>query len=94
MRERGSETFGTEEMNTEEVILFAQSAKSNGSETEVIFKDIQMIDKMLAGTKLIRVLSPAMSFTKTGRMRKNVNLSSFYDQIIEERIKEDQQEKP
>ena len=51
-KEKGSELFQTEIMNTEEATIYCLAAKDNGHEMEVILTDLHMVDDMLHAKRL------------------------------------------
>ncbi len=82
----GSETFGTSTVRTDEYILLAIAMKENGqTDASEIAKDIEMIDDMLSMAR-IACLSKAISKTKSGIFRKDVQYSAFLENRIQARI--------
>lgn len=77
----GSQTFGTTEMKTDEVVLFATVAKNNGHDNETILSDIELIDDLL-GIQKMNAIIIGQQFTKTGRLRKNATLQEMISKRI------------
>lgn len=76
MKNLGSETFGTSEMKTDEVILMARVMKNNGDNSNSILEQIHFIDDCLSMLKMRSIIN-TRRVTPTGRFRKDGQLRDF-----------------
>jgi hypothetical protein len=77
----GSLTFGTTTMRTEDVVLYAKCAISEGIAKEDVMAYVQATDDMLSIGRMSPIIV-SQSRTQTGRVRKN----STYRAMLERRI--------
>ena len=85
--EKGSSTFGTAIMNTEEYLLMAQTMKENGSPVKQIAADIELLDDLLQ-LQRVRVIGRAVMFTKSGRLRKDNTLQGMINNRLDRYIQD------
>ncbi len=88
IRTIGSEKYGTEIMNDEEVVTFIEAAfpHNNGVMAEA-FQDMKMIDNMLHMKRLHFIVKGSIQKTNAGRIRKGSDLYTAYQSVIEARVK-------
>lgn len=84
----GSEMFGTEEMKTDEVLLFALTMKENGADAEETNSTIGFIDSLLWYKKRQLFLNKETSKTRTGNYRRNSGYMAFMEKGIESLLAE------
>jgi hypothetical protein len=79
---KGSLSFGTEVMTTEECGVMVIVLSKNETDPEIIAKEIALFDDML---RFIRaeLLFNAFSKTKTGRIRKNYTLQGTINTLLD-----------
>jgi hypothetical protein len=75
----GSEIFGTQEMKTEEVVMFATAAMENGCDVEQTRDDIQFIDSLLWYKKRELFLNKESRKTRGGNYRRDSGYSNFME---------------
>jgi hypothetical protein len=78
----GSDVFGTSNIKTEECLLFAKAAKELGSSNDLILADMHLIDDLLSIMSL-RSTIRVMTFTPTGRLRKDATLSQLFSKRLD-----------
>jgi|SRR5690606_25024483 len=86
---KGSVTFQTDVMNTEEVVLFVKGTVANGIDIETALDDMHMIDNMLLIRRNHLIASPSTAKTSAGYFRKNNTIYDMYDKILDARVKAD-----
>jgi hypothetical protein len=84
----GSEMFGTEEMKTDEVVMFAITLKENGADAEETNATIGFIDSLLWYKKRQLFLNKETSKTRTGNYRRNSGYMEFMEKGIESLVAE------
>lgn len=86
-KERGSITFGTEIIKTDEYLLLAQTMKDD-LPIELIDNNIQFIDKMLGIMKMESIIGN-MRRTKSGKLRKNSSLQDVLMNAVGQLVDEE-----
>jgi hypothetical protein len=82
-----SNLFNTQNISTDEYILLAKVWKENGTKIEDIPLELDAIDDMLSILKM-RSIIKMQTYTKTGRKRKDADLSSLISARIGQLIEE------
>jgi hypothetical protein len=82
-----SNLFNTQNINTDEYLLLAKVWKENGTKTEDIPLELDAIDDMLSILKM-RSIIKMQTYTKTGKKRKDADLSSLISARIGQLIEE------
>jgi hypothetical protein len=83
----GSLTFGTTTMRTEDVVLYAKCAISEGMAKEEVMAYVQATDDMLSIGRMSPIII-SQSRTQTGRLRKNSTYRAMLERRIEELVSE------
>jgi hypothetical protein len=83
----GSLTFGTTTMRTEDVVLYAKCAMSEGIAKEDVMAYVQATDDMLSIGRMSPIII-SQSRTQTGRLRKNSTYRSMLERRIEQLVSE------
>jgi hypothetical protein len=81
-KQLGSLIFNTTEIRSDEYVLMAKAMKENNVPISEIPLHIEAIDDMLCIQKVSSIIN-SRRFTKTGRLRKDISLSSFIENRIE-----------
>lgn len=79
---KGSETFGTIEMRTDEVLLMATVARDNGSSVGEIQNLINFVDGVLYYKKRQLFLQKEESKTRAGNYRKDSRYISVLEKMV------------
>jgi len=82
-----SNLFNTQNISTDEYILLAKVWKENGTKIEDIPLELDAIDDMLSILKM-RSIIKMQTYTKTGRKRKDADLSSLISARIGQLMEE------
>lgn len=82
-----SNLFNTQNISTDKYILLAKVWKENGTKTEDIPLELDAIDDMLSILKM-RSIIKMQTYTKTGKKRKDADLSSLISARIGQLIEE------
>lgn len=83
----GSETFGTSVMKTDEVLLMAKCAISEGIPKEEVMAHIECMDDMLSIGRMAPIIV-SQAKTATGRIRKNSSYMSMLERRIDTLVQE------
>lgn len=75
--------FGTEEMGTEEVLLFHKAASENGCHVEQTQEDIEFIDSLLWYKKRELFLNKESRRTASGNYRRDSGYMHFMDKGLD-----------
>ena len=79
----GSDLYGTEVMKQEEVEVMISSCLHNGATPEQAIEDVAIIDALLHAKRLHFVVKQKVTYTETGRIRKQQSLYKLYESVIE-----------
>jgi hypothetical protein len=82
-----SNLFNTQNINTDEYLLLAKVWKENGTKTEDIPFELEAIDDMLSILKMQSIIK-MQTYTKTGKKRKDSDLSSLISARIGQLIED------
>lgn len=82
-----SNLFNTQNISTDEYILLAKVWKENGTKIEDIPLELDAIDDMLSILKMQSIIK-MQTYTKTGKKRKDADLSSLISARIGQLIEE------
>ena len=93
MRPLGSEIFQTQEIRTDEALIYIKAAIENGSSTETAYNDIHLIDNLFMVKRFHLATRGYMKLTWRGNARKNQTLSDALEAVIDACVTEEMEKK-
>lgn len=84
---KGSITFGTNILKTDEVVMFAKACMKEGiTDMELINADLHFIDDCLQLMEM-RMISRVVRLTSKGNFRKDSTMSAMIENRLDQEIK-------